>query len=129
LITPSLQERLWPFLGGIARENKMRALMIGGVADHVHLLLSLPATMSIAKAMQLIKGGSSKWIHETFPEQRLFAWQEKYGAFSVSVAQLDSVIAYISKQPEHHRRRSFQEEFVAFLKKHRLEYDEKYLWD
>jgi REP element-mobilizing transposase RayT len=107
LITPSLQERLWPFLGGIARENKMRALMIGGVADHVHLLLSLPATMSIAKAMQLIKGGSSKWIHETFPEQRLFAWQEKYGAFSVSVAQLDSVIAYISKQPEHHRRRSF----------------------
>ena len=129
LITPSLQERLWPFLGGIARENKMRALMIGGVADHVHLLLSLPATMSIAKAMQLIKGGSSKWIHETFPEQRLFAWQEKYGAFSVSVSQLDSVIAYISKQPEHHRRRSFQEEFVAFLKKHRLEYDEKYLWD
>ena len=129
LITPSLQERLWPFLGGIARENKMRALMIGGVADHVHLLLSLPATMSIAKAMQLIKGGSSKWIHETFPEQRLFAWQEKYGAFSVSVSQLDSVIAYMSKQPEHHRRRSFQEEFVAFLKKHRLEYDEKYLWD
>ena len=129
LITPSLQERLWPFLGGIARENKMRALMIGGVADHVHLLLSLPATMSIAKAMQLIKGGSSKWIHETFPEQRLFAWQEKYGAFSVSVSQLDSVIAYISKQPEHHRRRSFQEEFVAFLKKHRLEYDENYLWD
>jgi putative transposase len=129
LITPPLQERLWPFLGGIARENKMRALMIGGIEDHVHLLLSLPATMSIARAMQLIKGGSSKWIHETFPEQRLFGWQEKYGAFSVSVSQLDSVIGYISNQPEHHRRRSFQEEFVAFLKKHRIEYDERYLWD
>ena len=74
IITPDLQERLWPYLGGIARENGMKALAIGGVEDHVHLLLSLPATLSVAKAIQLIKGGSSKWIHETFPTKRSFAW-------------------------------------------------------
>src|SRR5277367_3404170 len=115
LITPALQERLWPFLGGIARKNKMTAIEIGGVKDHVHLLLSLPATMPIAKALQLIKGGSSKWVHETFPEHRLFNWQEKYGAFSVSASQLDNVIKYIKEQETHHRKMSFQEEFLALL--------------
>jgi REP element-mobilizing transposase RayT len=68
LIPPPLRERLWPFLGGIARQNGMKAIEIGGVSDHVHLLLSLPSTLSIAKALQLVKGGSSKWVHETFPE-------------------------------------------------------------
>ena len=129
LITPALAERLWPFLGGIARNNKMKAIEIGGVADHVHLLISLPSTLAIAKAMQLIKGGSSKWVHETFPEHRLFAWQEKYGAFSVSVSQLDSIIGYIKGQEAHHKKMSFQEEFLALLKKHRIEYDERYLWE
>ena len=102
-ITPKLRDRLWPFLGGIARQNKMKAIEIGGMEDHVHVLLSLPSTMAIAKALQLIKGGSSKWVHETFPEHRLFAWQEKYGAFSVSVSQLDKITEYIKGQPEHHR--------------------------
>jgi REP element-mobilizing transposase RayT len=107
----------------------MKALSIGGVEDHVHLLLSLPATMPMAKAMQLIKGGSSKWVHEMFPDQRLFAWQTKYGAFSVSASQSDKIIKYIENQPEHHRKMSFQEEFVALLKKHNIEYDERYLWE
>jgi REP element-mobilizing transposase RayT len=129
LITPPLQERLWPFLGGIARRNDTKALITGGTEDHVHILLSLPSTMPIAKAMQLIKGGSSKWIHDTFPEQRLFAWQEKYGAFSVSFSQLDAIQEYIRNQHEHHRTKSFQEEFLALLKKHHIEYDERYLWD
>ena len=129
LITSTLQERLWPFMGGIAREHKMTALMIGGMEDHVHLLLSLPATMTVAKAMQLIKGGSCKWIHECFPEQRHFLWQEQYGAFSVSVSQLDTIIHYIQSQPEHHRSKSFAEEFVALLKRHRITYDERYLWN
>jgi REP element-mobilizing transposase RayT len=124
-----LRERLWPFLGGIARQNKMKAIEIGGVEDHVHILLSLPATMSIAKALQLIKGGSSKWVHETFREHRLFAWQEKYGAFSVSESRVDSIIQYIKNQQEHHRKMTFQEEFLALLKKHRIEFDERYLWD
>ena len=111
LITPELRDRLWPFLGGIARQNKMKAIEIGGVEDHVHILLSLPSKMAVAKALQLIKGGSSKWIHETFPNQRLFAWQEEYGAFSVSVSQFEKTIQYIKRQPEHHRKTTFQEEF------------------
>src|ERR1041384_1282276 len=127
MITPALRERLWPFLGGIARQNQMKAIEIGGVADHVHVLLSLPSTVSISKALQLIKGGSSKWVHETFPEHRLFGWQVKYGAFSVSVSQLDKTIQYIKDQPQHHRKMTFQEEFLALLKKHRLAYDERYL--
>ena len=129
LITPGLQERLWPYLGGISRQNEMKAIQIGGVADHVHILLSLPSTLSIAKAMQLIKGGSSKWVHESFPEHRLFGWQVKYGAFSVSVSQLDKTVQYIQCQAEHHRKMTFQEEFLALLKKHRVIYDERYLWD
>ena len=128
-ITPALRERLWPFLGGIARQNKMKAIEIGGIEDHVHILLSLPATLSISKALQLIKGGSSKWIHETFPEHRLFAWQEKYGAFSVGASPLDDLIQYIKSQEDHHRGMTFQEEFLALLQKHRIEYDARYLWD
>jgi REP-associated tyrosine transposase len=128
LITPELRDRLWPFLGGIARQNKMKAIEVGGVEDHIHILLSLPSTMAVAKALQLVKGGSSKWIHQTFPEQRLFAWQEEYGAFSLSVSQLDRTIEYIKGQAEHHREMTFQEEFLALLKRHRIEYDERYLW-
>ena len=129
MIAPELRERLWPFMGGIARQNQMKAIEIGGVADHVHILLSLPSTVSIAKALQLIKGGSSKWVHETFPEHRLFNWQAKYGAFGVSVSQLGKIIQYIRNQEEHHRKMSFQEEFLALLKKHRIDYDERYLWE
>jgi putative transposase len=128
-ITPALRERLWPFIGGIARTNGMTAVEIGGVEDHAHVLVSLPSTMALAKAVQLIKGGSSKWVHETFPEHRLFGWQTKYGAFSVSVSQIDKLIEYIRNQQNHHRKMTFKEEFVALLKKHRVQYDERYLWD
>lgn len=128
-ITPELRERLHPFLGGIARQNEMKAIEIGGMPDHVHVLLSLPSTLSVAKALQLIKGGSSKWVHDTFPQHRLFRWQTKYGAFSVSVSQLDKTIAYIKNQEEHHRKMSFQEEFLALLKKHRVAYDARYSWE
>ena len=129
LISPALRERLWPFLGGIARQNNMKAIEICGVADHVHILLSLPSTLSIAKALQLIKGGSSKWVHDTFPDSRWFRWQIKYGAFSVSVSKLDGIVQYIQSQEKHHRKMTFQEEFLALLKKHRIPYDENYLWD
>jgi REP element-mobilizing transposase RayT len=107
----------------------MKAIEIGGVADHAHMLLSLPSTLSIAKAMQLIKGGSSKWVHESFPEHRLFGWQVKYGAFGVSVSLLDKTIQYIQTQTEHHQKMTFQEEFLALLKKHGIAYDERYLWE
>jgi len=122
LITSALQERLWPYLGGIARAHKMKMLAVDGVEDHVHALLSIPATLPIAKAVQLLKGNSSKWIHETFPEQRLFGWQEGYGAFGVS--GVDETIGYIRNQKEHHRSRSFKEELIAFLEKHGIEYED-----
>ena len=85
--------------------------------------------MPIAKAVQLIKGGSSKWVHETFPDQRLFEWQIKYGAFTVSSSLLETVIEYIKNQEEHHRKMTFQEEFLMLLKKHNVEFDERYLWE
>lgn len=128
LIDAELRQRLWPFIGGVARENKMKALAVGGVEDHVHVLLSLPATIPMAKAVQLIKGGSSKWVHETFPGHRSFAWQEGYGAFSVSVSHVGDTIAYIRNQTEHHRRTSFEEEFRQFLKRHNIEFDEGHIW-
>ena len=124
---PDLRDRLWPYLGGIAKQNEIRALAIGGAADHVHVLLSLPATLSVAKAMQLLKGNSSKWIRETFPKMRSFAWQEGYGAFSISVSGMDATIAYIRNQTEHHRTRSYREEFVAMLNKHGFACEESML--
>ena len=123
-----LRSRLWPFLGGIARENGLKTLAVGGAEDHVHLLLSLPSTMAIAKAIQVLKGVSCLWIHKAFPAQSSFTWQEGYGAFSLGVSQVEGTKSYIESQAEHHRKTTFQEEFLAFLKKHNLEYDERYVW-
>lgn len=128
IITPELEQRLWPYMGGIARENKMIALAVGGIEDHVHLLLALPSTLSVAKAIQLVKGGSSKWASETFPSHRDFEWQEGYGAFSISMSHIDDTIAYINNQKEHHRQQTFEEEYLAILRKHCVEYDERYIW-
>ena len=94
----------------------------------MHLLLSLPGTMSFAKAVQLLKGGASKWVHDTFPEYEKFAWQEGYGAFSVSASQVERTIAYIRNQKEHHRKKSFQEEFLELLDRHGVKYDPRYLF-
>ncbi|MEY2509766.1 MAG: REP-associated tyrosine transposase [Verrucomicrobiota bacterium] len=127
VLNPAIRERLWPYLGGIARENGMITLAIGGVADHVHVLLSLPATMSISKAMQLLKGNSSKWIHETFPALRSFAWQEGYGAFSIGVSNIEETRLYISNQEERHRTRTCREEVITFLERHRLPFDDAML--
>jgi putative transposase len=128
-LSPAIRERLWPYLGGIARENGMKTLAVGGVGDHVHLLLSLPATLSVSKAMQLLKGNSSKWLRETFPaiREQGFAWQEGFGAFSIGVTGLEATIHYIQMQEEHHRKKSFREELESFLKKHGYEYQTEQL--
>jgi putative transposase len=129
VLTPEIRERLWPYIGGIAKQNGLHPKCIGGVADHVHVLLALPTTLGVAKAMQLIKSGSSAWIHQTFQQLRNFGWQQGYGAFSVSISQLPQTIHYIENQLEHHRTRTFQEEYLSFVKAHGINFDAKYLWD
>jgi putative transposase len=127
VLVGELKDRLWAFMGGIAKENRVKPLCIGGVADHVHLLLSLPTTLSVAKAVQLIKGGSSAWVHGTFSSLGHFGWQPGYGAFTVSVSHVSETIHYIQNQEEHHRLKTFQEEYVAFLTKHGLRFEERHL--
>ena len=120
-----MQQRLWSFLGGIARKNGFKAVAIGGTANHVHILLSLPATIALAKAVQLVKGGSSKWLNQEMTSR--FEWQQGYGAFSVSISQQPQTVAYINSQAEHHRSRNFQDELIAFLNKHNIDYDPRYV--
>jgi len=127
-ITPEIEQRVWAYLGGVARHHKMTALQVGGVDDHVHALVMAPATLSPSQIAQYLKGDSSKWIHETFQELRDFAWQEGYGVFTVSKSNLESVVSYIQKQREYHQQRTFQEEYLDFLQKHGIEYDERYVW-
>ncbi|MCB1061999.1 MAG: IS200/IS605 family transposase [Verrucomicrobiae bacterium] len=131
LIARAIEERIWAFMAGIASENGMVPKRFGGVEDHVHLLLGIPAGMSVAKAVKLIKGGSSLWINQEKvlgPNAGHFQWQEGYGAFTVSRSMAAEVSAYIARQREHHRKRTFQEEYRDFLEKHGVDYDERYLW-
>jgi putative transposase len=121
-IKADLQQRLWPYVGGVARENGMKALAVGGTEDHVHALLSIPSTLSVSKCIQVLKGNSSKWIHDTFKEYLDFEWQEGYGAFSIGVSAIEDTTRYIQGQAEHHRKMSFKEELEAFLKKHGMQY-------
>ena len=126
LIPAASQPDLWAFIGGVARKNGFKALIVGGTENHVHILLSLPATLTLAKAIQLVKAASSHWMNETFKAG--FAWQEGYGAFTVGISQKSDTIAYIKGQAEHHRKRNFEEEFLAFLKKNGTEYDPQHVW-
>jgi putative transposase len=124
-----LRPDLFAYMGGIVRELRGKAYIVGGTNDHAHVLMTLPPTIGIAEAMRVIKANSSGWVHDKWPSRGAFAWQTGYGAFTVSQSNSRSVAGYIADQEEHHRRRSFQEEFLALLKKHGVEYDERYLWD
>jgi putative transposase len=123
-----IEHCVWEYIGGIARTHKMTALQVGGVEDHIHALVTAPPTIAPFQIAQFLKGESSKWIHEEFPVMRSFAWQDGYGAFTVSKSNIPEVIAYIQNQREHHRKRTFQEEYLDFLRKNGIEYDERYLW-
>lgn len=126
LLTAGMRERLYPYLGGIARQNGFRLMARGGTEDHLHLVISLPATMPLSKAVQLLKGGSSKWIGESFPGIH-FAWQEGYGGFSISISQLPTTVAYVNNQQSHHAKVDYRAEFVAFLKRHGIQFDQRYV--
>jgi REP element-mobilizing transposase RayT len=129
LLDADLKSRLFPYLGGIIRAHDGKALIINGPGDHVHILASLAAKHSLSDLMRELKADSSGWIHENIPNQKMFAWQIGYGAFSVSHSNMAEVEKYIANQEEHHRNISFQEEFMVFLKKHEIQYDERFLWE
>jgi len=126
-ISQEMQPRIWGYMAGIARNHGFEAIKIGGVEDHVHVLLLLPPTIPLSKAVQMLKGSTSKHLNETKIKGDSFAWQEGYGAFSVSASQTPGVVEYIENQTKHHARRSFEEEFLEFLKKYSVDYDPKYV--
>jgi putative transposase len=117
------------YTGGIIREFDSKLLIVNGPADHVHPLLSISAKVSIADVLPVLKTNSSRWVHQSWPSRRDFAWQTGYGAFSVSLSQSAPVRTYIEKQEEHHRKVTFKEEFLSFLKQHGLEHDVRYIWE
>jgi REP element-mobilizing transposase RayT len=128
-IKPEIQSRLYAYMIGIVNNLGGVVEEIGGVEDHVHLLAFCPPKEALAEFIGKIKSNSSGWVHETWPERGTFAWQRGYGAFTVSESNAEAVQAYIRNQEEHHRQMTFQEEFIALLKKHNMPYDDRYLWD
>jgi REP element-mobilizing transposase RayT len=116
-------------MGGTIREHGGVLLAVNGTEDHVHLLLGLKQTITVADAVKAIKANSSRWVHQTFPGYRDFSWQGGYGAFTVSYSQQKSVEKYLAIQELRHSKFTFQQEFLILLKKHHVEYDEKYIWD
>ncbi len=129
LITEAVRARLFEYMGGTFRAHDCVLLAAGGMPDHVHLVVSLGKQIAVSDILREVKSSSSKWVHDTFAGQSGFAWQSGYGAFAVSYSNLPTLKRYIDNQAEHHRVRTFQEEFIAFLKRHHIQYDERYLWD
>jgi putative transposase len=127
LIGPDIRSDLFAYLGGIVRELRGTALIVNGTCDHVHMLIRIHPAQSIAEITRIVKANSSGWIRKK--DHKEFAWQAGYGVFSVSESNVPAVTEYIATQEEHHRERTFQEEFVAFLKKNKVAYDERYIWN
>ena len=120
-----LQADMFAYLGGILREEGGKAVMVGGMPDHVHMLVRMPTGASISDLMRVVKANSSRWAKA---RRRDFAWQTGFAAFSVSMSVLPEVTRYIREQEKHHRKMTFQQELVALLKKHNIPYDERYIW-
>lgn len=125
-----IQPELYSYIAKVLYEEcSSPAKIIGGVEDHTHILLNLSRTCTIASLVEMVKKRSSKWIKTKSEKYRAFQWQTGYGVFSVSKSGADEVAKYIANQREHHRKRSFKEEFRGFLDKHGIDYDERYVWD
>ena len=128
LIKEDFRDRLFGYIGGILDQRDGRLIRAGGTADHVHLLFQVPASKSLAEIMRAVKAISSKWIHETFSDASGFSWQSGYAAFTVSQSALSKVAAYIENQKEHHRIQTFDDEYKAFLDRHDIEYDDRFMF-
>ena len=127
LLKADFRADLFAYLGGIIREMNATALIINGVSDHVHMLVRIRPVHSAAQIVRVVKANSSRWVHEKWAAG--FAWQTGYGVFSVSESSVPAVTKYIAEQEKHHKKHSFQDEYIAFLKKNKVAYDERYIWD
>ncbi len=121
--------QIFAYIGGILKDIGSIPIIVGGIPDHIHTLVALPSNMTISELVRTTKAKSSKWIKTLSPYYSMFAWQDGYGAFSVSPSILDKTINYIKDQENHHRTKSFQEEYMAFLKAYKIPYDEKYIFN
>jgi REP element-mobilizing transposase RayT len=128
-IHQDIENRVWSYLGGIARKHKLTALQIGGIENHIHALIIAPPVVAPSQIAKWLKGDSSKWIHEEFTDLQRFAWQDGFGVFSVSKSSAPKVVEYIKNQRQHHLNQSFEDEYIELLKLHGIEYNEKYLFD
>ena len=128
-LAPGVASEMEAYLAGTLREIGCPAIQVKCVSDHAHILCSLGRRVDIAELVEKVKTSSSKWAKTQSPDLVEFYWQAGYGAFSVSASNVDEVRAYIRRQEQHHRQRTFQEEFLLFLKKHNVEYDERYVWE
>ena len=129
LIPDSIELELHNYLGGICNNLECQVVKVGGYKDHIHILCLLSKKITLVKLMEQLKSNSSKWIKTKGNEYSNFYWQDGYGAFSVNPSEIEIVVNYIANQKEHHSKKPFQNEYRAFLKKYRVEYDEKYVWD
>ncbi len=129
LIHDDIQQRLWAYMGGVARNHGMTAMQIGGTDDHAHALIMAKPTILPSDIAKFVKTDSSKWIHEEFPNLRSFAWQDGYGMFTVSRSGVPDTIRYIRNQREHHATQTFEDEYRMILDLNDVEYDERYLFD
>jgi putative transposase len=127
LIRAEIKSELFAYLGGLTRELRGKAYGINGTNDHVHMLITLPPNVSTSDALRFIKANSSGWVSDKW--KKAFAWQLGYGAFTVSKSNVPEVLRYIANQENHHRRITFKNEFVDFLRTHDIDYDERYIWN
>ena len=128
LIQLLVEAELHSYLGGICNKLDCQVLKVGGYTDHVHILCMLSKKITLIKLLEELKSHSSKWIKTKGETYQGFYWQDGYGAFSVNPSEVETVINYIANQHKHHKTKTFKEEYLAFLNKYKVEYDERFVW-
>ncbi len=128
-INPEIEKELFAYMASIFRAHESPALTINGTANHVHILSMLSRKITIAKLVEEVKKSSSKWIKTKGLDYQKFYWQSGYAALSIGQSNIEALKRYITNQKEHHRKKTFQQEYIEFLKKYNIEHDERYIWD